>query len=381
MPKAIKRTADTVGPQELPEPPSGGRHPQRIYYLDVLRVLAIIAVVAIHSIGLTHGDTSDMHAWWVGHTIVTFSYFCVPILVMISGAMLLSPGKQMPLPKFYRKRLPKIVIPLAAWSFLYYLRDILVYDYNFWFPTYVKRMATVSLEGHLWFLYMIVGLYLMTPFIRAMLSEDERNNNLRMATSFLVVFAVYNAVLFFLEVFYQLPPFAFLSEAVFSLYIFYFVLGHVLHRVEIPRALGLMLSPAVFFIAAIITFYGHYRYAVVLNSQRPFFFGHGTPFIMLMGVSMFIFFKSLRYKDGWFMRLVIQLSTVSYGIYLCHVLVLNVLSGSLFPIFDGTIFSPLTPRSFEPFLSGPFMILTAYLLSLGIALGFQKSKYLRWMVP
>ncbi|TVM18410.1 hypothetical protein DPQ33_06590 [Oceanidesulfovibrio indonesiensis] len=381
MSKTATHAANTVGPQDLPEPPSSGRHPQRIYYLDMLRVLAIFAVVAIHAIGLSHMDTSDLDAWWIGHTIITFSYYCVPVLVMISGAMLLSPGKQMPLLKFYRKRLPKIVIPLAVWSFFYYLCDIHIHDRNFWFPTYFKRLMSVGLEGHLWFLYMITGLYLMTPFIRAMLSEDEKNNTMRTATSFLLVYAVFSTLLFFFEVYYQIPPYSFLSEAVFSLYIFYFILGHVLHRVEIPRALGLMLSPAVFFISAIITYYGHYRYAVVLETTRPYFFNHGAPFIMLMGASFFIFFKSLRYKDSPFMRIVIQLSSVSYGIYLCHVLVLKFLNGELLPIFDGTIFSPFTPRSFEPFLSGPLLIIVAYLLSLGIALGFQRSKYLRWMVP
>lgn len=374
-------TANNVGPQDLPEPPSSGRHPTRIYYLDVLRVLAIIAVVFIHVVGLAHGDITDMHAWWVGHTMITFAYFCVPVLVMISGAMLLSPGKQMPLPKFYRKRLPKIIIPLAAWSFFYYLRDVCVKGYDFWFPTYLKRMATVSLEGHFWFLYMIIGLYLMTPFIRAMLSEDERNNNMRVALSFLGVFAVFNTFLFILETCYMMQPFNFLNESVFSVYIFYFVLGHVLHRADIPRALGLMLGLPIFFIGALVTFWGHYRYAVVLGSPWPFFYSHGAPFIMLMGIGLFIFVKSLRFKDGVFMRTVIQLSSVSYGIYLCHILVLDFLKGDLLPIFDGTIFPPFYFNSFEPALSGPLLVLTTYLISLGIALVFQRSRYLRWMVP
>ncbi|TVM35169.1 hypothetical protein DQK91_07175 [Oceanidesulfovibrio marinus] len=372
--------ANNVALQDFPEPPSVGRHPQRIYYLDVLRVLSIFGVIAMHAVDISRTDLSDMRTWWIGHALITFSYFGVPVLVMISGAILLSPEKRLDVIPFYKKRLPKIVIPLIAWSFIYYIRDVLD-GVTFWLPTFFKRLLTGSWAGHLWFLYMMICIYFMTPFIRKMFVGDGKNEDMRLAKTFLILYFLYNAFLFFVEMAYQSHPSYYMREALFSFYMFYFVLGYYIRRSDFPKSIGLMLSPPLFFIGGILTFWSYYQYSIVLRSRWPAFFDFGTPFVMLMAFAIFLFFKSLTYRDSRFMRAVIYVSKMSYGIYLCHMLVLDVFSGQLLPIFDGTLLPPFSIRSFEPLLSGPLLIVVTFAISLLITMGLHRVRWLRWLVP
>jgi len=82
---------------------------------------------------------------------------------MVSGALLLSRPIDSP-PEFYRRRAARLLVPLVVWTVVYlalrayWARGIDVAD-----------LATSVITGvpyyHLWYLYMLLGLYLMTPFI------------------------------------------------------------------------------------------------------------------------------------------------------------------------------------------------------------------------
>src|SRR5256885_496912 len=95
----------------------------RRQWMDALRVLACLAVIVLHvsaSVVIDFPDVRSLH-WTVGNIGNAFTHWCVPVFVMLSGALLLSPAKQLPVTVFYRKRASRILIPLAFWSVVYTL--------------------------------------------------------------------------------------------------------------------------------------------------------------------------------------------------------------------------------------------------------------------
>lgn len=81
-----------------------------ILYLHWLRALAIILVVILHCRMLEVPGFIGL--CWNVMNVLTIT--CVPLFVMISGALLLSRGED--LMAFYRKRMPKLLVPMVAWG-------------------------------------------------------------------------------------------------------------------------------------------------------------------------------------------------------------------------------------------------------------------------
>jgi len=139
--------------------------------LDTARWLAAMAVVLLHcaSQGLADEAAHGSFAWTMANLYDAAMRWCVPVFVMISGALLLHPRPAEPLRLFYRKRMTRIVLPLAIWTLFYIIWRAasarIDGDHVPW-TVWLGAIAAGKPYYHLWYLYMLVGLYLVTPFVR-----------------------------------------------------------------------------------------------------------------------------------------------------------------------------------------------------------------------
>lgn len=135
-------------------------------YVETARVLAAFAVVLLHVSTSVVQDCRPVSPvnWWIGNLVDSAARWCVPVFVMVSGALLLDPSKNEPLLEFFRKRFKRILLPVVFWTVVYLpLRSAsggITLKYVVW------CIATGSVFYHLWYIYMIPGLYLFTPFLR-----------------------------------------------------------------------------------------------------------------------------------------------------------------------------------------------------------------------
>ena len=145
---------------------------------DLLRIISCIAVIVIHVTGkykaaLTDGnillDTTHPLATIIWNTL---SRFAVPCFVMISGAMLLSNDKNQEYKNFYCKSFKKTLLPSIIFCILFTIITIIdnivnsTKGFNFsMILAPIKALIKGKPYYHLWFLYMIIGLYLLTPII------------------------------------------------------------------------------------------------------------------------------------------------------------------------------------------------------------------------
>ncbi|MGD7731515.1 acyltransferase [Propionibacteriaceae bacterium G57] len=155
--------------------------PQRLLYPDLLRVIAMLAVVALHVAGYELLDvrvgSRDMH--WM-NILDGATRWCVPIYVMVSGMFLLRPSAAADdLRAAYRKTLRgalRLLSILVIWSVLYGIFTMVLGNQ----PVTVASTAQWLVEMwfnptwyHLWFLYMLVPLYFLSPLVRLFLHRTE----------------------------------------------------------------------------------------------------------------------------------------------------------------------------------------------------------------
>ncbi len=151
-------------------------------HLELLRCLAILLVVLVHVTSEPLSRYRDslgtfFHPYVWGFTI---GHLGVPLFLMISGALLLDPHREISLRKLYGRMIPRILIPLVFWGYCFSL-------IKQWFSTRSFQTAMLKkawmdvLKGkswtHLWYLYMLIGLYLLLPVLRSLvraLKESEK---------------------------------------------------------------------------------------------------------------------------------------------------------------------------------------------------------------
>ena len=85
---------------------------KRIVYVDILRILSIVAVIILHYTAEVLTSTNDFHSssWWISNGFNSISRFAVPVFFMISGAMILR-TKITSYREFYTKRVVPLLIP------------------------------------------------------------------------------------------------------------------------------------------------------------------------------------------------------------------------------------------------------------------------------
>lgn len=215
--------------------------PSRLAYIGYLRVLAILGVVAIHVAGLTviRPALSHTTVWWVAEALNQCTRWAVPMFVMVSGALVLRPsGMEVPLGRYYRKRLGRIVPALVAWHVVYIVFELAIGQH-----LTVKSVIVGVLLGRtytaLYFFWLILGLYVVAPLLWRMIAGRPDREQAWIAGGFLVAalcWASLNSVLAALGVHGTAGIFTVLTYWV--PYVGYFMLGPVLAKVAMSARVG-----------------------------------------------------------------------------------------------------------------------------------------------
>ena len=99
----------------------------------------------------------------------------VPLFFMISGFLLLQdPAIHTPL-SFYRRRLPRLLLPLAVWNGIYLLLRTRPDSFRSGLADYFRTLLTTGSCYHMWFLYTILGIYLVAPVLGFLAQHGGRS--------------------------------------------------------------------------------------------------------------------------------------------------------------------------------------------------------------
>ena len=173
---------------------------------DLLRVICAFAVIVIHvSAQFVGAITSNpmYEGVYFDHILNDALYyglsrFAVPCFVMLSGAFLLDNDRNADFSQFYRKSFKKLLIPVFVFSIIYFLYDyVLLIGKIFVLHKEVLSMALLLepvkqlIAGtpfyHMWYMYMLIGLYALVPMVIRLKNEIGFDRFEKLAYIFLVV--------------------------------------------------------------------------------------------------------------------------------------------------------------------------------------------------
>lgn len=290
---------------------------EKSVYIIYLRVIATVFVILIHaSTGFLYRFNPSGFDWNYANWINAATRCSVPIFVMLSGALLIN--KDEGVLSFYKKRLPKLLFPFAFWTLIYLLYYF--FKYSNFEKLSIDQILEISMDkilhgsnAHLWYLYMIIGLYLVLPYFGKML----RQLTMRELEVFLLLW-ICSMFLTHKRLYDFVPKFDLIS---FSGYAGYLVLGYYL---SIKQFNWTKITPWIGYVACVIfTACASYALSNYRHKYDPGFLNYVIPNTVLVAFFLFIAVKKSIRSDhkvpGW----IALIDKYSFGIYLSHIIPLN----------------------------------------------------------
>lgn len=276
--------------------------------INLLRILACLMVIFMHA------PFPSEHA--NGIFLSTLSYLtapCIGLFFMVSGYLLL-PIKQ-DTKSFLRKRLGKVIGPTLFWSIFYIAVNFIKEDGK---DSLMTELISIpfSAQGNpvLWFMYTLIGLYLLAPIIsrwleRASQKEEEFYLGLwgislcyPILSSWLSINQGNTGILYY-----------------FTGYAGYFILGHYLKKYPerisfkcvIPWMGISILAPIICKIAHIqVNFYEVFWYLSI--------------FVVIQCIFWFQTISKIKFHfNEWLERISTKIANLSFGIYLIHIFIMR----------------------------------------------------------
>ena len=307
--------------------------------LDVVRTIAILLVVLNHAVEAVFPFAKVDAMASLGKGMLSFCYIAftlgrigVPLFLLLSGYLLLSRDyfkKKNGVGTFYKKNLLPLLLTWEIWVLLYNVFISVSAKEPFSFSTYFLQavfLKQVSLS-HAWYVPRILGIYLFIPFLAKVLSFMRgRWILLLMGISWIFFFVVPLSK----HAGYQLGGVLDLSFSggVCALYV---IGGYCMFRYEkkLNQILDRKRNGVLLFIAAVFLLVGSALFHfVMLNKGTDFRIWYDFPTIPFVGAVAFLLLKRIHPSPS-LQKVFLELSVCSFGIYLVHKPVLELLKRCL----------------------------------------------------
>ena len=324
------------------------KNPQHIVWLDVVRFVAMFTVVCCHCTDPfnfypgTAPNIDEIKLW--GAIYGALLRPCVPLFVMITGALLLPVRGEVSV--FYKKRIPRVLWPFLIWSVIYNLfpwitgllgikPEIILDFFPYSGEEVMRQSLSISLDYiaqipfnfsivdvHMWYIYLLIGLYLYLPVFSAWVEKASDKAKLW----FLGAWAV-TLLLPYYNQFVAQYLWGTCSWNAFGMFYYfagfngYLLLGHYLRNLDWTLGKILAIGLPMFVIGYAVTFFG-FRYITALpeysDEMLELFFTYCSLNVVMMTIPVFMLCKKVSFRSEGIKKALANLTLCGFGIYMIH---------------------------------------------------------------
>ena len=360
----------------------------RIVWLDVIRCVAMIMVIGVHCIDPFYISPTMRAIPEYTHWAAIYGSLLrpsVPLFVMMTGLLLL-PVKKQPLGKFYKKRIYRVLFPFLIWSVLYsmfpwvtgvlglpkeIIGDFFCYTQGQESQSLIDSLKDVAMipfnfshkENHMWYIYLLIGLYLYMPFFSAWIENADRKTK----RAFLLIWIISLFIPYLKEYvancLFERSGYVFGTDTWNEFGLFYYFAGfngYLLlgHYVKKGNDCSLMktfiLCILMFAVGYYITYTGFSTTASNPNAtetEMELFFTFCSPNVLLMTLATFLLLQKVVITNSTVIKVLANMTQCGFGIYMVHYFVV------------GPFFLLIGPSSLPIPLQVPLMAICIFLCS------------------
>ena len=265
--------------------------------IDIIRIFAFVFIVFLHTLNRQFG----VDVWMGGYAIISIG---VNLFIMISGYLLLDKTEEAIV--FFKKRILNILPLFLVFNIIYiYFGKIPIMP--------VLKGKTIS-ASHFWYIYMILGLYLLTPWLQKVLKYAEKE------TLFVVfLWFLCNILNPYLR-YFNLAEIPF-SNFPLTGFIGYYILGYFVKKYDnkVKRA-SFILIIVIYALGFLLSFLSTKYVLAVTGKRVSDFFDKNSLGTFIMTLSFFVFWCKFNFSKRD--RIIKIVADSTYFAFLVHLIVL-----------------------------------------------------------
>ncbi|MBQ7523318.1 MAG: acyltransferase [Oscillospiraceae bacterium] len=300
---------------------------KRSFYIDLLRILASVFVVFMHTAaGGLRTDVAGHVGWFCLAAMSSFAFCAVPLFFMITGYLLTASEQTNDVKVLFMKRLPRLVVPLMFWSVLHIFWDMLFTgDFSaskIWILSISALQKPINVS--FWFMYTLVGMYLISPLLCVGLRNLSKQGE-RLLLGIIILIEFLSAVRIVAPAFSAMYLDFDVLKALdlFSGHLASFILGWYLGKTEMRLSkVALCVTAATVFA---IIFTGTVLRSSAAGEYITAFQSQSAGFEILLASCVFLLVKQIPATDAAAVRKLIHTAAKhTFPIYLMHALLLRI---------------------------------------------------------
>lgn len=294
--------------------------------MDLCRTFAIFGVIVIHACGasLYQYGKIPQYDWLSSNLLDSFVRCSVPLFVMLSGALLLRKNKPPPTPIEIVQRIKKIIIPLLIWNIAYL-------NYVSYFSGQPINWASMLWQApmyHLWFAYMIIGIYTLLPALQAIFEVIRNRTDLK------IYFSVLWISVTCIPVYKSIPLFDLLQQTTLLGYGGYFLIGGIINSNNANKT-STAIWILIYLASVAVTFFLTWNLTTQANTLVETAYLYFSPNVFLASISSFIILSRVNIQEN-ISRIFHWISERSFLVFFMHPPVLERVNNYA-PVFNQTL--------------------------------------------
>ncbi|MGL5151921.1 MAG: acyltransferase [Clostridium sp.] len=324
------------------------------FNINVLRIVAIILVILLHANAMYLMPIKEGKVGIISSIVIisisVITRIAVPIFVLISGRYVIESLSNISVKEFYKKRILRLIYPLIFWSILFGTLSLALVPgttIKTYFIDFISGFANNMTAIHIWYLYMLLGLYLVSPIIYTFI-KNMNQKKLLIIGSILTLFG------FLVEIFK--------NKTGINLWILWwleflglFIMGYALRGIKIKSKNYLLIIIGI--IQVISSAICCYLFSVGSSLGMVFFWGL-TPTTTITAILVYLYFENNTMQEC----IVSKDSKYVLGVYLLHPIILILIKNLSMGM---------------PVIEVILKTIIAYLISLFIIKLLYKIKFMR----
>ena len=297
-----------------------GNRVNRIEGASLLRVLGGIAIVLLHTVNISEilwRDQLTLGQERLSMITVYSLMWAVPVFFMVSGALLLNPQKEISVSKIYKTYVLRIVLALAAFVFIFRVFDLIMNGESFSTSLLIEivyKFISDNSWSHLWYLYILIGLYILLPLYRMIAKAcDDKSFNYLFISGFVFLSLIPTIESTLFQIGFKIQ-----ISAIYSLY-FFAGYGISSGKLRIPRKWGLLMFVTGNVINIILSII---NWKMPVSGIEDVLSSYASPAVVIESLGLFAMLWDWKLSEQ--SNTVISiLDEAGFGVYLIHMIPLR----------------------------------------------------------
>ena len=280
-----------------------------LFSIDALRVIAIIAVILIHT------TTKSLQA--IDHNVTLapftlflnqFARFAVPLFFLISGFVLELNYKKLSIITFFKKRALRVIVPFVVWSLIY---------------NYIGESSY-----HLYFVPTLIIFYLAFPILHKILSVIKK-------PTIITILGLIQITLLFFDYYIvrlQLPEVFRVASLVFGMFVIGMVASEKVQQIRafVEKYFGLL---TILSLSCLSYIFIHVFEMTTRLRTTAFIYNQYSPLNYIFTILFALIVSSSLEKRQLFKNVFIILSKLSFFVFFIHIIILEFVWKNIIPYF------------------------------------------------